>query len=364
MTDQQSPGIWDAAECALLLIDYQDNVLAALFEQDRRVVELNVSTIATMARRLDIPVVLSTVGVELGASDPVLPSLSAAIPDVEVIDRSHMNAWEDPAFVDAVKATGRKKLVIGGIVTSVCVAFPAISALADGYEVSFLADAIGDGTKEEHDTAVMRLVQAGAVPMTTLAMMAEWFRDWKSPAGAEKYVRTGHGRCGRERRIVPHLHLNAYRIASDGWTMMQPMLLRLAYLAVTNALAGLRLLPMNDHAKDVEILALRHQIAVLERQLHGGKPQFTPADRAFLAALLHRLPRDVLRRIRLLVRPGHRPALAPRPYRTPAREQVAAETQRPPADYPLGPGPGATSSPGKRLVGLPPDPRRTTRAGR
>jgi putative transposase len=81
------------------------------------------------------------------------------------------------------------------------------------------------------------------------------------------------------------------------------VLLRLAYLGVTNALAMLRLLPVSDHAKDAEILALRHQIAVLERRLHGQKVQFTPADRAFLAALLHRLPRATLRRIRLLVRP-------------------------------------------------------------
>jgi transposase len=81
------------------------------------------------------------------------------------------------------------------------------------------------------------------------------------------------------------------------------VLLRLAYLSVTNALAMLRLLPMSDRAKDAEILALRHQISVLQRQLHGGKVRFTPADRAFLAALLHRLPGGVLRRIRLLVRP-------------------------------------------------------------
>jgi hypothetical protein len=78
---------------------------------------------------------------------------------------------------------------------------------------------------------------------------------------------------------------------------------RLAYLGVTNALAVLRLLPMNDRAKDAEILALRHQIMVLERQLHGRPLRFTATDRALLAALLHRLPRDVLRRIRLLVRP-------------------------------------------------------------
>jgi hypothetical protein len=81
------------------------------------------------------------------------------------------------------------------------------------------------------------------------------------------------------------------------------VLLRLAYLGVTNALALLRLLPMSDQAKDAEILALRHQIAILERQLRGERVRFIPADRAFLAALLHRLPRDVLRRIRLLVHP-------------------------------------------------------------
>jgi putative transposase len=81
------------------------------------------------------------------------------------------------------------------------------------------------------------------------------------------------------------------------------VLLRFAYLGVTNALAVLCLLPMSDWAKDAEILALRHQIMVLERQLDGEKIRFTPADRAFLAALLHRLPRDILRRVRLLVRP-------------------------------------------------------------
>ncbi|WP_199853938.1 hypothetical protein [Plantactinospora sp. BB1] len=81
------------------------------------------------------------------------------------------------------------------------------------------------------------------------------------------------------------------------------MLLRLAYLGVTNALALLRLLPMSDRDKDAEILALRHQITVLERQLHGERVRFTRADRAWLAALLHRLPRDIVRGLRLLVRP-------------------------------------------------------------
>src|SRR5439155_16854367 len=85
--------------------------------------------------------------------------------------------------------------------------------------------------------------------------------------------------------------------------MMATVLLRLAYLGVTNALAMLRLLPMSDHDKDVEILALRHQVTVLQRQLGTRKPRFEPSDRFFLVALLHRLPRHVLRRLRLLVRP-------------------------------------------------------------
>jgi len=94
------------------------------------------------------------------------------------------------------------------------------------------------------------------------------------------------------------------------------VLLRLAYLGVTNALAMLRLLPTSHHDKNIEILALRHEIMVLQRQLGTHRPRFEPADRAFLAALLHQLPRHILRRLRLLVRPDtvlrwHRAALAP-----------------------------------------------------
>ncbi len=119
--------------------------------------------------------------------------------------------------------------------------------------------------------------------------------------------------------------------------MMQVMLLRLAYLGVTTALAMLRLLPMGDHDKDV--LALRYQITVLERQLHGERPRFTPAGRALLAALLHRLSRDVLHRIRLLARPdtvlrwhrdllAHRHAKMSRPQRPGRRTSAVAESAR------------------------------------
>jgi nicotinamidase-related amidase len=174
-------GVWGAADCALLLIDYQQNVLEQVFEQDRRLVELNARALAKAALNFKIPVVLSTVGVEMGINEPTLASLKAALPNVKEIDRSNMNSWEDPAFLDAVKATGRKRLVMGGIVTSVCLAYPAVDALADGYEVMFIEDAVADQYLELHDTAVLRLAHAGAIPNNTIAMIAEWLRDWKSP---------------------------------------------------------------------------------------------------------------------------------------------------------------------------------------
>jgi nicotinamidase-related amidase len=176
--------VWDAGDCALLLIDYQDSVLAQVFEQDRRLIEFNASNLAKLSVRFGIPVVLSTIGVEMGVREPTIPALAAELPDVAPIDRHTQNAWESPEFVEAVTATGRQRLVIGGIVTSVCLAQVAVSALADGYQVMFVEDAVGDSLRENHDIAVLRLAHAGAIPNTTMAMMGEWFRDWKSPLAA------------------------------------------------------------------------------------------------------------------------------------------------------------------------------------
>jgi nicotinamidase-related amidase len=181
---QNRRAVWDAGDCALLLIDYQDSVLAEVFEQDRRLIEFNASYLARLAVRFHIPVALSTIGVDMGVREPTIPGRTAELPDVEPIDRHTQNTWEAPAFVQAVKATGRTRLVIGGIVTSVCLAQVAVSALADGYEVMFIEDAVGDSLKENHDIAVLRLAHAGAIPNTTMAMMGEWCCDWKSPLAA------------------------------------------------------------------------------------------------------------------------------------------------------------------------------------
>ena len=181
LNDGSTTAIWDAKECVLMFIDYQEHVLDLIFAQDRRVIELNVRTLARMALSFDIPVVLSTVGVEMGVAGPTIESLRAVLPGVKDIDRSSMNAWDDSNFVAAVQATGRKKLVMCGVSTSACLAYPAVSAMADGYEVAFVEDAVGDSSQRQHDTAVLRLAHAGAVPNTTVGMIAEWFLDWKKP---------------------------------------------------------------------------------------------------------------------------------------------------------------------------------------
>ena len=185
MPEAKSLRVWDASECVLMFIDYQDHVMDLIFAQDRRIIELNIRTLATMAVAFKIPVILSTVGVEMGVNGPTVESLRAVLPHVQDIDRSSMNAWGDAKFVAAVKATGRKRLVMCGISTSACLTYPVVSALADGFEVAFIEDAVGDTSKQQHDTAVLRLAHAGAVPNTTVGMIAEWFLDWKLPVANE-----------------------------------------------------------------------------------------------------------------------------------------------------------------------------------
>lgn len=177
----KSSGTWDSKECVLILIDYQPGVMTFVGSHDIKASELNARYLTKAALAFDIPIILSTVGVQMGVNQPTIASLRDEIPHVPEIDRSSMDSWADRGFVDAVKKTGRKRLVMSGIVTEVCLAFPVVNALKDGYEVSVVTDASGGITKETHDMAVLRMIQAGAVPHTTVAMITEWFRDWAGP---------------------------------------------------------------------------------------------------------------------------------------------------------------------------------------
>jgi hypothetical protein len=144
-------------------------------------VDLNVRLLAKAAKAFDLPIVLSTVGVEFGINGPTRPSVLSELEAIEPIDRSSMNAFEDQRFSEAVAATGRKRLIIGGLHTEICLTNATTAALKDGYDAMFVTDAVGGRPQTAHRTAIERLSHAGAVPSTALAVVTELFRDWASP---------------------------------------------------------------------------------------------------------------------------------------------------------------------------------------
>lgn len=179
MTEQ---GVFRYEDTALVVIDYQQEMFDQIrSETPAELVDLNIRFLIRTAKAFGMPIVLSTVGVELGVNGPTKSSILAELPGMREIDRSSMNAWEDEAFREAVRATGRKRLLVGALFTEICLAFPTVEMLRDGYDVAFPADAVGGLSQIAHATAIQRLVQAGAVPTTALAFGTELFRDWKSP---------------------------------------------------------------------------------------------------------------------------------------------------------------------------------------
>src|SRR6185369_823679 len=126
-------------------------------------------------------IVLSTVGVGAKINGPTAQAIAAELPGLDPIDRVSMNAFEDHKFRDALKRTGKKRLIMGGLHTEICLTFAVIEALKNDYDVMFVTDAVGGRSQTAHRTAIERMAQAGAVPNTALAVLCELFRDWTSP---------------------------------------------------------------------------------------------------------------------------------------------------------------------------------------
>jgi len=168
----------------LALIDYQPEQYAGVRSMGHGELLANVTLLGRIATTFELPVVLSTVYVKHGMSG-TNPELRAALPGVPEIDRTTMNSWEDPDFRAAVEGHGRGKLIIAGLWTEVCVAFPTIDALRAGYEVYVVVDAIGGVSRAAHDAAVERMTQAGAIPISVLSLACELQRDWGRD-GAER----------------------------------------------------------------------------------------------------------------------------------------------------------------------------------
>ncbi len=172
-----SPDLLTPENTVFLFADHQPQMFFAVGSDDRGAVINATVGLAKAAAAFDVPTVLTTVAADT-FSGPILPQLAQVFPDHKVIDRTTMNPWEDPAVVAAVVATGRKKIVIAGLWTEVCVALPALSALHQGYEVYVVTDASGGATQVAHDNAVQRMTAAGAVPVNWLAVLLELQRDW------------------------------------------------------------------------------------------------------------------------------------------------------------------------------------------
>jgi nicotinamidase-related amidase len=163
---------------ALLIIDFQPTQFGDIVSMDRQLLADNIVRMAKIGRVFGLPIVLSTVNVKTRSLKPTIPPLKEVLSDLVELDRSSINAWEDKEFLAAVKATGRKKLLICALWSEACLTFPSLDALREGYEVYPVADAVGGTSIEAHQYALQRIAQAGGKLVTWVQVLCELQRDW------------------------------------------------------------------------------------------------------------------------------------------------------------------------------------------
>jgi nicotinamidase-related amidase len=162
---------------ALLVIDYQPSQIQTVTSIDHDLLIRNIVSVTRIAKTYGLPIVLSTVNVANG-QPLTIPELREVLSDLVELDRTQINSWEDITFRQAVEATGRKKLVMTALWTEVCLAFPALDALAEVYEVFPVVDAVGGTSPEAHRAGLERIVQAGGQPIGWVSLACELQRDW------------------------------------------------------------------------------------------------------------------------------------------------------------------------------------------
>lgn len=171
----------DRDDAVLLMIDHQSGLFQTVDDMPMTTLRRHAATLAKIAARVEIPVI-TTASVPQGPNGPLIPEIHDNAPHAQYVARTgQISAWDNPDFVDAVKATGKNTLIIAGTVTSVCMAFPAISAAYEGYKVFAVIDASGTYSKMAQEITLARIVQAGVVPIDTGGVLAElqgtWNRD-------------------------------------------------------------------------------------------------------------------------------------------------------------------------------------------
>ena len=168
----------DPSDAAMLLIDHQSGLFQTVGDMPMLELRARAAALAKMATLSKLPVI-TTASVPQGPNGPLIPEIHENAPHAQYVARKgEINAWDNPDFVAAVKATGRKTLIIAGTITSVCMAFPSISAVADGYRVFAVVDASGTYSKMAQEITLARVVQAGVVPMDTAAVASELQKTW------------------------------------------------------------------------------------------------------------------------------------------------------------------------------------------
>ena len=186
--DQVGDQLLTPKNSALLVIDYQPSQIEVITSIDHDLLIRNIVSVARLAKTYELPIVLSTVGVVANEQPPTIPELTEILSDCVEIDRTQINSWEDTEFRRAVEATGRKKLIMTALWTEVCLTFPALDALRQGYEVFPVVDAVGGTSPEAHRAALQRIVQAGAQPIGWVSLACELQRDWSRMATVPEVV--------------------------------------------------------------------------------------------------------------------------------------------------------------------------------
>ncbi len=175
----------DAKDAAMLLIDHQSGLFQTVKDMPMTELRANAITLAKVATLAKIPVI-TTASVPQGPNGPLIPEIHKFAPHAQYIARKgQINAWDNPDFVAAVEATGKRTLIIAGTITSVCMAFPSISAVAAGYKVFAVVDASGTYSKMAQEITLARVVQAGVVPIDTAAVCSEIQQTWSRPDAAQ-----------------------------------------------------------------------------------------------------------------------------------------------------------------------------------
>lgn len=174
---------------ALILIDYQPTQVESIGSMNHHTLIQNVVMTAKLAQVYKVPIILSTVNVKSGRNKDTIPDLKKVLGDLSSIDRTSINAWQDQDFVEAVKATGRKNLVMAALWTEACLTFPTLDALAEGFHVFPVVDEVGGTSTIAHETALRRIEQAGAQLTTNAQLACEWQRDWNRTETVPDFVK-------------------------------------------------------------------------------------------------------------------------------------------------------------------------------